>query len=916
MNVTKIQSVLIVCLLLVTIIPFSQLLSAPTDSARSIPADSSVAGAPKDVLIINDPSKLAFFGWYRPTAFSTTILNLLNRTIQWASSYSAPNMTRIAFFSEANDTYAAFVRTWLLSGGYLQENIVNYTSADIEEFPASHYSDFDLVIYWNTYGYDPINVIDSKVPFITASATQTTVMGIGSGVVTQQSINDTFYVVNNNYYPTQSYPIGSVLLDDSYRFEATAASSTSKALVKSEVLTPVTKLEESTVENVTINNNGSADFSFNITAPESPLAEALRQAFFANTSSLQTGATYEVPTNKTISYSSTAEQGIKDVALLGDVNGDGRVDSSDLESITSHVGYALGDQGFNSTFDLNWDGQIDMRDVAAAARNYGKTVNNTGSLYIAGYYNGELVNCTDVFYAGPEDSLPVNTTAAGRVWYYLLPGEYRINGTYDGIEKSTNITVLQGQTVYAQLDFEGTSAPPVQTQYEPVRDGFYQGIAMEQLVLLGFNMNVTDSTIVPYSTSNSTIITLAGNSSQLAKVTTYPNWQISIGPTTDNLTSSAAEFIFTKIQYMMIMLQSIPGEQVYNTTWQIGIDLPSGSTLLNQSTLQGLNWTIDFGEGTYMQTNVSVISGRVVIDERTVVTEHNITATEAYLISALGSYRRFSINYTYSGGVPLAQLTTVKLHRDWSKTWSYVVAPNPFKKTINLGPLAVTLTATPTLATQWYLGWERSWSRGRYHLDWFEAWMKITPSIKVEASASVSASYTKTWDYVFWTWSTRFTFWVGGLVVWANLKLQVTGGITVDAHGEISISTSAEAHAWYKAGVKWNGGWSTIWYHGYGASRGTPVIRGSASLTVTPEASCRLSFLLYDAAGPFVEATPYVPMSINYYTYKRNTWSIQLKLKISVGVTLSGWLQRILKLDEYSRVVADFTLESWSGYWP
>ncbi len=916
MNVTKIRSVLIVGLLLVTIIPFTQLLSAPTGSASSIIADSSVAGAPKDVLIINDPSKLAFFGWYRPTAFSTTILDLLNRTILWASSYSAPNTTRIAFFSEANDTQAAFVRDWLLGGGYLQENIVNYTSADIEEFPSSHYSDFDLVIYWNTYGYDPINVIDSKVPFITVSATQTDEMGIGSGVVTESSTKDTFYIVNNGYYPTQSYPIESVLLDDSYRFEATAASSTSKALVASEVQSDVTKLKMSTDENVTVNSNGSADFSFNITAPESPLAEALREAFFANMSSLQTGAAYEVPTNKTISYSSTAEQGIKDVALLGDVNGDGRVDNSDLESIASHVGYALGDQGFNSTFDLNLDGQINMRDVAAAARNYGKTVNNTGSLYIAGYYDGNLVNCTDVFYMGPEDSLPVSIAAAGHVWYYLLPGEYRINGTYNGIEKSTNITVLQGQTAYAQLDFGGTSAPPVQTGYEPVRDGYYQGIAMEQLVLLGFDVNITGSTIIPYSNTNTTTITLAGLSSQLAQVTSYPNWQIQIGPTTDNLTSSAAEFIFTKIQYMMIMLQSIPGEQTYQTNWTLAFNLPSGSTLLNQSILQGLNWTIDFGEGTFMQTNVSVVSGRVVIDERTVVTEHNITATEAYLISALGSYRRFSINYTYSGGLPLAQLAAVKLDSDWSKTWSYTVAPSPFEKRISLGPLSITLTATPTLATQWYLGWERSWSRGRYHLDWFEAWMKITPSIKVDATASASARYTKTWNYVFWTWSTRFTFWIGGLVVWANLKLQVTGGITIDASGTISVSTWAEAHAWYKAGVKWNGGWSTIWDHGYGASRGNPVIRGSADLTVTPSASCRLSFLLYDVGGPFVEATPYAPMSIDYYTYQRNTWSIQLKLKISVGVTLAGWLKRILGLSEYSKVVADFTLASWSGYWP
>jgi len=828
----------------------------------------------------------------------------------------APDETRIAFFSESNNSYASFIRDWLVTGGYDEANILNYTSSQIEDFESSFYDDFDLVIYWNIYSYNPTNAVNSGIPIITTSATQTDELGIGSGVTTESVFSDTFYIVNNGYYPTETYPISDILLDDSYRFEATEASAEATALVKSEVVVDVTKVEMFTEENVTINGDGSASIAFNITIPESPLSEALREAFFTNTSTLQKDVEYQVPVNKTISYTSSAEQAIKDVTLAGDISGDGIVDLSDIETIVDCVGLTLSDLEFNSSLDLNWDGRIDIKDVAIASKNLGKTVNNTGTIFIAGYYNATNINCTEVSYVGPEESLPINISASGFVWYHLHPGEYRISGTYNGSTKTTNVTVIPGKVVYGQLDFGGSSAAPQQSTYEPVQEGYHQGITMEQLILLGFDMNITSSTIIPYGTNNVTTISLTAVSSQLSEITSYPNWQIKVGPTTDNLTAIAAEFIFTKIQYMILMLQSIPGIQTYNTTWQIRFDLPSSSTLQDQAILQGLNWTVDFGGGTFMQANVSVNSGSVIIDEVLTVTENNLTATEEYLSSALGDYRIFAINYSYSGSFYTAQRAKIDLERDWSKTWSYRITPGIFQKTITVGPLGITLKATPILSAEWYMGWERKWTRHGYQLEWFESWMRIQPSIKVEASASATVSYSHTWSYTFWTWSTRFTFWIGGLVVWANLKLQVTGSVTVSAYGRVSISTWAEATAWYKAGVRWDGSWSAIWDRGSGASRGTPVISGSAGLTITPAAACRLSFLLYDVGGPFVEAKPYAPISVNYYTNQANTWSIALKLRVSVGVTLAGWIKRILQLSEYSKTVLDITLMSWNGNWP
>ena len=85
------------------------------------------------------------------------------------------------------------------------------------------------------------------------------------------------------------------------------------------------------------------------------------------------------------------------------------------------------------------------------------------------------------------------------------------------------------------------------------------------------------------------------------------------------------------------------------------------------------------------------------------------------------------------------------------------------------------------------MGWERKWSKGSYRLQWFESWMKITPAIRVDASAQVSVDYTFTREYVLWTFSTRYTFWAGAVLVWANLKLTVSVGVELNANGHKQV---------------------------------------------------------------------------------------------------------------------------------
>ena len=56
------------------------------------------------------------------------------------------------------------------------------------------------------------------------------------------------------------------------------------------------------------------------------------------------------------------------LAVVGDVNGDGKVDCADLAIVKASIGKRCGQTGFDSRADLNHDCVVDVRDFAAVAR--------------------------------------------------------------------------------------------------------------------------------------------------------------------------------------------------------------------------------------------------------------------------------------------------------------------------------------------------------------------------------------------------------------------------------------------------------------------------------------------------------------------------------------------------------------------
>ncbi|MDH5375646.1 MAG: hypothetical protein OEW95_07525 [Candidatus Bathyarchaeota archaeon] len=466
------------------------------------------------------------------------------------------------------------------------------------------------------------------------------------------------------------------------------------------------------------------------------------------------------------------------------------------------------------------------------------------------------------------------------------------------------------------VNFGGERPPPPQVTL-PVKEVFHQGVVIEQAVLLGFETLIDNTKILPRGVNNETRISLKSHSPQLAKLE-ESIWRIKVGPQDETAANASGEFTETKIQYIQQCLRGLPGDQVQLIDWAIRIKLPPEADFLNMEALDGLNWTIDFGGGSYMESKLTATEKEVVVDEKMKVTEYEMTATEEYLKTAFSQYKAFKIEYNL-GSSP-AQIESVKepctLGEDWERTFTYTIGYGSY--TLKWPPpgttssLTARVTLTPKIPISWYVGWHFH----TFRLQWFRTEVTVNPSIRVSAFASATAKLHETWGVNLMTFSIPFAFQYSWFVrVWGHVKLAVTAGIDAYADGKSSVTTSVTATAGFNAGVKWirDQGWSEIWSRWGAGSKTGPTITATAAAWMNAWGGCRLALMFYDVAGPWVQATAFAWISTSYIP-PNYSWSIHLGLNEQAGVTITGWLRKILGLSGWSTGVRTEWLAHWQ--WP
>jgi hypothetical protein len=453
----------------------------------------------------------------------------------------------------------------------------------------------------------------------------------------------------------------------------------------------------------------------------------------------------------------------------------------------------------------------------------------------------------------------------------------------------------------------GAKRPPPPEVTLPVREVFHQGVVIEQVVLLGFETFIVDSKILPRGVNNETQISLNSYSPQLAKLNDSI-WRINVGPQDEEAANVSAEFTATKIQYIQQYLEMLPGDQVYLANWVLRIRLPTTADFLNMEALDGLNWTVDFGGGSYMECNLTATSTEVVVNEKMVVTEYNMTATEDYLLVAFSQYKVFHIDYSLSSfSGQIASVTEpCTVGEDWERTFDYTIGWGMWIVPMGAPQLGGFVWIEPTLKISWYIGWHIKNFRTR----WFKTHVSVQPFISIWFFAGARANLHECFSLTLMWFDIPFSFRIGLWPVWGAVRLRVGGGYDVYADGRVVVNARVRAGGSFTAGVQWirDQGWSTIWSNSWqGYKIDGPHIEGAAGLWMNTWGSCRLSLLFYYAAGPWIQADAFAWTSVRNYNY-----TIDLGASVWAGVTFRGWLKRILKLSDWQTRLWNGWFKHWS----
>lgn len=489
--------------------------------------------------------------------------------------------------------------------------------------------------------------------------------------------------------------------------------------------------------------------------------------------------------------------------------------------------------------------------------------------------------------------------------------------------------IPEEKTLYGTLNISnevGVGEANVTKMDIPVREQFYGSMAQDQLFLLGFPVTFVDSQMMPRGTNNEMRFSLDAYIEGFAEeefvrnMETEPGrtWEIYVGPVDENSTSVAMGYLLTQMRFMQGYLASMAGDQAYYYEWDIAIELPAGATILNEEALSALGWQLYFGEDTYIEALVSVEEEAVSLQQLIVVGESDFLITSEQLFEALSAFRVFKIEYQMNSekeGIypqdPFLDVEQASSARetDWEFPWSHTISPGELS--LNLGPAKITIT--PSLTVSGYIGWDFYW----FWLQYFEAWMKFEPSITVKMEASVSASYSNTWEKQLLNWNlARFSFTIGFVPVWADLDFSATLKLQFSAEGKITFEAMTFASVWFKCGVRWTKdyGWENIDETGVNpCTLDGPHISAEASATLRPSFPLRLKLMFYSLAGPYVEFEPYGLGTVTFRLPPNpSSWKVRIGAAINAGVTFAGFLKKLLGLEDYGFEIYDWLWKEWS----
>ena len=402
------------------------------------------------------------------------------------------------------------------------------------------------------------------------------------------------------------------------------------------------------------------------------------------------------------------------------------------------------------------------------------------------------------------------------------------------------------------------------------KEGFHNSVFQEQWYSLGLITEIENSKMTPLGYNNECSIDIEGNANLQVKELTDDKWTVNIGLSSEQDMINKTRFISSVIGYTKLMLSSLDGEQVFKRSWVTRIGLPYDATLLNSEEIEGLNWKLDFGSGTFMQATLAIENSVISIYETLLITENE----EVNPIPA-GRYKSFEIEYFLPN------------------------SPSAYENE-NLYPPISSLTWEDDIFN-WETSYDETWSDpGNHvtvdfhvgfsadvtvHLDLEQAWVK--PEFHTEGSFDIvfSESYTYEPDpYQIFYKDWWIDIQLGPVPVVIHVEAAVELRFLFEAEANLEVHTSFDADAWFKAGAKYSlwDGFNTIWQSGFEKNINEPTVTGSARLMIRPSICFPIKAKVYGLFGPVVTPELYLEGFLKYTG--ELFWYFKIGFCVNVGV--------------------------------
>jgi hypothetical protein len=386
----------------------------------------------------------------------------------------------------------------------------------------------------------------------------------------------------------------------------------------------------------------------------------------------------------------------------------------------------------------------------------------------------------------------------------------------------------------------------------PVRSEFLNSLRQEQLLLLGFAVNVTRLSMIPRSKSGEFKVFVKGYAWPLnATLNGDEAMNVRIGL----MGEKAVNLLLTKLSFAQLFLKSQNEFQKLEFSWTTRIAFPRAK-ILNEVEIDGRDWSVNL-EGISLNAQTYVEGCTVILTEETVVSSRNVTLTHEQAAQALSSYKTLEIKYQAPLGTKTMQCPLETVADDWSWDW--------YASWCQLIPIAYMSGNVKIFASVI----EELNLHGHISIGTiYEAWMEFGSHTTV--IFQLSGTYEREWEPVRWTIA-KYYFYILGFPVEASFDASV--GIYVNFDVEAELLASVEFEGRIKAGLTDSSG---IFEKELNANITGLDAEFAANLYVRPYVELSLNFYLPKivGGGPYIELGPYFDLAV---TAEQTTISFPLR---------------------------------------